>query len=283
MNDETLTFDDIVKKTKELAEKNNLKYVKQREFIKEYKISARTLFNIPNLNLWTDVTKAAGLEASPTAYIETETILKELYEAAKQSKGNFSLVVICKLAKRNSTLYKKRFHNWGNALIALRDWIKKNNKEFPYLDALDKKINERSGETTSKNETIKQDKKNLADYTPPKGTIQFGDTLNFRNFRHEPISEKGVLVLFGMVAKELGFIIDLVQDPCPDCMGMRRTNNGKWVPVNIEFELKSRNFTGHTHEVEKVDLIVCWKHNWKDCPIEVLELKAEIKKLKNTE
>jgi hypothetical protein len=26
--------------------------------------------------------------------------------------------------------------------------------------------------------------------------------------------------------------------------------------------------------VEECDMIVCWRHNWEDCPLEVLELKS---------
>jgi hypothetical protein len=28
----------------------------------------------------------------------------------------------------------------------------------------------------------------------------------------------------------------------------------------------------HGHRVEGCDMIVCWKHNWPECPLEVLEL-----------
>ena len=40
----------------------------------------------------------------------------------------------------------------------------------------------------------------------------------------------------------------------------------------LEFEVMSSHFN---HDPEKCDLIVCWEHNWKECPpnIDVLELK----------
>jgi len=28
----------------------------------------------------------------------------------------------------------------------------------------------------------------------------------------------------------------------------------------------------HMHPVAECDLIVCWRHNWEGCPVEVLEL-----------
>ena len=26
------------------------------------------------------------------------------------------------------------------------------------------------------------------------------------------------------------------------------------------------------HDAEQCDMIVCWKHNWPECPVKVLEL-----------
>jgi hypothetical protein len=38
----------------------------------------------------------------------------------------------------------------------------------------------------------------------------------------------------------------------------------------------SRNFLKHGHRVEDCDMIVCWVHNWPECPLHVLELKEMI-------
>jgi hypothetical protein len=32
----------------------------------------------------------------------------------------------------------------------------------------------------------------------------------------------------------------------------------------------------HLHPIEGCDLIICWKHNWPQCPLEVLELQKVI-------
>ena len=43
----------------------------------------------------------------------------------------------------------------------------------------------------------------------------------------------------------------------------------------IEFESFSSNFKKHGRSPERCNLIICWKHNWEECPnnIEVIELK----------
>ena len=44
--------------------------------------------------------------------------------------------------------------------------------------------------------------------------------------------------------------------------------------ITIEFELYSSNFVKHKHDPDKCDLIICWKHDWMECPknIDILEL-----------
>ena len=34
------------------------------------------------------------------------------------------------------------------------------------------------------------------------------------------------------------------------------------------------------NDPSECDLIVCWEHDWKECPIDVIELKSVIQKLK---
>jgi hypothetical protein len=54
-----------------------------------------------------------------------------------------------------------------------------------------------------------------------------------------------------------------------------------WQRVRIEFEFESRNFRDHGHPSTGCDVIVCWRHNWPECPgqIEVVELSKIIKSL----
>ena len=96
---------------------------------------------------------------------------------------------------------------------------------------------------------------------------------------YAPTNEAGVMVLFGAVAREQGFAITRVQAAFPDCEAMREIEPEKWQPSRVEFEFESRNFLIHLHPVDGADLIVCWKHNWLECPLEVLELSKFVGKL----
>lgn len=91
---------------------------------------------------------------------------------------------------------------------------------------------------------------------------------------YEPVNEMGVMALFCMLSRQLGFVIESVQSAFPDCEAKMEVEPGRWQHFRIEFEYESRNFRDHRHDPEKCDLIVCWRHNWKDCPpnLQVLEL-----------
>ncbi len=54
----------------------------------------------------------------------------------------------------------------------------------------------------------------------------------------------------------------------------RKISKNRWEEIRIEFEFQSKSFVTHKHDQNFVDMIVCWEHNWKDCPkdIEVIEL-----------
>lgn len=107
-----------------------------------------------------------------------------------------------------------------------------------------------------------------------------GDLINFRGLVYSPTNENGVIFLFGKVVEDLNMYIEEIKPGFPDCVGRRFTGKG-WERIYIEFEYESRSFKGHGHNPDGCDMIICWKHNWQDCTLEVIELKEVIKTLKN--
>ena len=122
--------------------------------------------------------------------------------------------------------------------------------------------------------------------TPPTPKLRtYGNPIYFRGLRNEPINENGVVFLFGLVAKDLGFSVESVQAGFPDCDAKQEISRNKWRHVRIEFEYESKNFYIHDHDPNGCDMIVCWKHNWAECPanLEVIELSTRIKSLPQAE
>lgn len=116
----------------------------------------------------------------------------------------------------------------------------------------------------------------------PKEQSVVGDLINFRGLVYSPVNEQGVVYLFSKVAEDLNMYVEEVRTAFPDCVA-RRFNGKGWERIYIEFEFLSSNFQGHNHNPADCDMIVCWEHDWKDCPLEVLELRSIIKGLRNWE
>ena len=107
-----------------------------------------------------------------------------------------------------------------------------------------------------------------------------GEPINFRGFVYAPLNEAGVILLFSKVMDELGFIYEATPSRGVDLIARRRRPDGTYERVRIEFEYKSSNFKLHGHRPEDCDIIVCWKHDWPECPIEVIELRKVVEEMK---
>jgi hypothetical protein len=118
---------------------------------------------------------------------------------------------------------------------------------------------------------------------PLKDRPLLGAPTRLPAFPYEPVNEMGVMMLFSMLAERLGFVIESVQSGFPDCEAKIEVEPGRWQHFRIEFEYESRGFKLHGHDASKCDLIVCWRHNWKNCPpnLQVLELSKIVRAFTN--
>ena len=97
---------------------------------------------------------------------------------------------------------------------------------------------------------------------------------------YEPVNEQGVIFLFAKYHKELGIeYIEGIQQGFPDAFGRRKIGKTEYEPVEIEFEFRSIDFKNHQHDPNQCDIIVCWEHNWPQCPLKVIELKSTLPKV----
>jgi hypothetical protein len=129
-----------------------------------------------------------------------------------------------------------------------------------------------------KNEIEKAEKEKTIPIGARKKSI-VGEPINFEGLIYGPLNENGVIFLFSKIHDKLGMNIEAIQASFPDAKGRRKTAKG-WEDIWIEFELRSKQFKVHGHDPKGCDIIVCWEHDWKDCPIEVIELKKEIERLR---
>lgn len=107
-----------------------------------------------------------------------------------------------------------------------------------------------------------------------------GEPINFRGIVYAPLNEAGVVLLFSKVMDDLGIVYESSPISGFDMIGRIKTEQG-FELKHFEFEYRSSNFKIHGHDASMVDYLVCWEHDWTNCPegLEVLELKQIIKNL----
>jgi hypothetical protein len=173
----------------------------------------------------------------------------------------------------SEVLLRRRFRGARGLRRAYRAWLETNEPGSPILNLLNARLP--TGLVVRTASSFMSDRTVSAENPSPL----LGPIIHFRGLEHAPTNEQGVVYIFGVVSYELGFIVESLQPFFPDCHAKRRTDNGCWRRVRIEFEFRSKLFYRHGHPPEAVDLIVCWQHDWPDCPVEVLELKTAIASL----
>ncbi|MBL8152878.1 MAG: hypothetical protein JNM70_01740 [Anaerolineae bacterium] len=264
-----------------IAKKLNSVSLTRREFEENSHLSASTVENW--FGNWTKAVEAAGLVPNDGQYqvghggkvIDDHDLLAEIIRLTEQLGKRPSEHELAAHGKFSKKPYRSRWGSWLEAL------------EVAYARfGVPAVVNSQPTAPNSKQFTLapKQSDK-PSQMTTPRSTranrVRYGEPMDFRGLRHAPVNEQGVVYLFGMVSKELGFLIESVRTAYPDCEGKRCIDEKQqlWEQVLIEFEFRSSNFREHGHNPNDCDVIVCWQHDWQDCPLEVVELRSAIQRL----
>jgi len=237
---------------------------------------------LTHFNNWTEAVHAAGLVAySTNIKLADDDLLMDWGELVRKHRQIPTRDRYRREGKYSPGVFEKHFGPWST-VPGFFDKFATGKPEWTDVLALLPQPQRRfascsEAEPLAFEATVKLD----GDDTPPvivhgkrDDRPTYGNPIDFRGLRHEPVNEQGVVFLFGMVARELGYMVEAVRTNFPDCKAKRQVGRGKWEDVHIEFEYESRNFRDHGHRAEGCDVIVCWRHNWSECPktIEVVEL-----------
>jgi hypothetical protein len=169
---------------------------------------------------------------------------------------------------------QRRFTAWGNVPAGMLEYVRQEGLEGEWKDVVE--VTQTYVQGTAKRTRTSGTPKVLP--ARPRITTDrpiYGDPMH-APLNCAPTNENGVIFAFGTVAKELGYSVNRIQAAFPDCEALRKVGPNRWEPLKIEFENESRNFLTHMHSIDGADLIVCWTHNWPECPLEVVELKSVI-------
>ena len=233
---------------------------------------------------WNDAVRAAGLNPQTrNVRLEDSALLEDWGETVRRKRKIPTRRAYLLEGKYDHRTIERRFGPWSSLPAVFRNFAKSKPEWADVLALLPvHKQKEKPAANENSPSSIPPNKIQHAQF---QDRPTYGNPIDFRGLRHEPVNEQGVVLLFGMVAKELGYMVEAVQTGFPDCEAKRQIGPERWQRVHIEFEFESRNFRDHGHPSTGCDVIVCWRHNWDQCPgqIEIVELSSVIKSLPNSE
>lgn len=264
---------EIIRVAHEVAPKR----LSSKEFFTKSQITQKKIRY--NFGTWNNALQAAGLEPNPSGVhasgykaLSEEELFREIGQLWVRVGRRPTEDLMNSHGKFSARPYQK---HWGRFSAAVNAYVQLYGEPQADHDSL--KPEERPIQTPENPVVIPKTYK-PATKQAQKRPIVYGEPLDFRGLRYAPVNEQGVVYLFGLVSRELGFLIESIRTDFPDCEGKRCLNREatKWEHVRIEFEYKSSAFQEHGHDPSLCELIVCWIHDWKDSPLEVLELKSAI-------
>ena len=258
----------ILDKIREIATTLKRNYLALGEFQKESGISERPIYRL--FGSWEQAVKEAGLNIHPAHNIKIpdDNLFQEYFRVTEEL-GHFpSYNEFSQKSENSIGVYENRFGNFTE--------FRKHALRYGIDNGLIKPEIAQPTVEKLQTEFIKKGRS----YDAFEDRPVLGEKIDFRGLLHAPVNELGVVYFFGILSDDLGFIVESVQSGFPDCDAKRRLVKNRWQRVRIEFEYRSSNFVVHKHDITKCDLIICWEHDWKDCPLEVISLKEHLKTVK---
>jgi hypothetical protein len=222
---------------------------------------------------YAEALRACGLEKYGTGYgLTAKVLFIDWAELARKLGRVPTITEYERQGKYSVSAMTRRFGGGWKQVpqrtceFAIKEGLKDEWEDVLRLVSLDQELRKMTGRKANPSTTSAFKPKPIA------GRTTYGAPLMHDVMCHAPTNESGIIFLFGALARELGFKVLHIQTGFPDCEAMCEVEPGRWQRIRIEFEYESRNFLEHSHKVEHCDLIVCWRHNWEDCPMEVIEL-----------
>lgn len=278
---------ELIDEIKRVAEQIGSESVPRHEFLRRSSASEHRVTQV--FGSYNGLVEAAGL--TPLTFGQTYTdeyVLEEVVRILRLPEAQLTRTFFDSQSHIARSVCQRHFGGWINTLEkALNLLDSENDKNL--IDRIEEYIRPPSSQDNSNAEELSLQSSSASELHSGHSLISqaagnlYGDFINFRGLQHCPVNEQGVVFLFGMVCRELGYVVEIVKTGFPDCEAKRRVRgrDGMWQRVRIEFEYQARNFRTHGHDHDQCDVIVCWENNWPNCPIEVLELKSAIEQLPN--
>jgi hypothetical protein len=224
---------------------------------------------------YSDALREAGFDPHGAGYkLDVETLFNDWAAIARQTRKIPSILAYNKQSKYSVGPLLTRFGGWTEVPRGLLMFAREKGLEEEWGDVMGM-IEAHENITRCAFKSSK-----TVNGRSKKDRPVYGYPLAPTSLVHAPTNEMGVVYLFGMLSNQLGMVVTRLQAEFPDCEAMREVETGRWQRLLVEFEYESRNFLTHKHDPNECDMIVCWVHNWPECPehLEVLELSEEMRR-----
>lgn len=118
----------------------------------------------------------------------------------------------------------------------------------------------------------------------PQNDAGLGEPGDFGVMNYAPTSEQGVVAIFVYYMEQLGFEkLEFIRAGFPDACAIKCTGQ-TYERKFIEFEYRASGFRQHVdnpkHRDVRCDYVVCWEDDYFGCPVEVVELRSEMPRLR---
>lgn len=210
-----MTQNDLVK-----AAKNAYASAKQplsrSDFERITGISQHYIYHLFPEGGWSELQRLAKIPIHPqnNQRLSDDRLLKEFHSVATVLDDVPTWPRFNQRANVSADVVRRRFGGRQGTLDRYRTWLEENHPDAPLLTKL--RDQARHEVPSLPHETDMDGLGRLepvGSWTPADGSTsdvsgeQYGPPIEFRGLRHAPINEQGVVFLFGMVSREIGFLV----------------------------------------------------------------------------
>ncbi|MDI3464707.1 MAG: hypothetical protein OJF50_003528 [Nitrospira sp.] len=222
----------IVEKLKSIAGDLNASSVPRHEFLRRTGLSERKVQRL--FGSYNNLVVGAGLQprAFPTAdapSYSNDELLAEVVRVIRLPDAKLTRVFFEQNAKFSSSVCERRFGGWVNTVKTAAELLDPH-KEEELLRLVREytvpphpsRVQDSPSHNSQPHEIQEQQEHPGHEFIQTSSANVYGEFINFRGLQYAPVNEQGVVFLFGMLCKELGYIVEIVKPGFPDCEAKRR-------------------------------------------------------------
>ena len=163
---------------------------------------------------WREAVHAAGLEPDSTnVRLDPSVLLEDWGEVVRRARRIPTRHQYRRDGKFSPGVFEKKFGPWSNIPAKFREFAEGRTE---WTDVVALLPTENSRATLSADSSFDPTESNVSTspnrrHTKLDDRPTYGNPIDFRGLRNEPVNEGGVVFLFGMVARELGYMVEAVR------------------------------------------------------------------------